>query len=366
MERIAMFLPSLETGGAETVFLMLSREFSRLGYETDLVVASAEGPLRSRISEGVRLFDLKAGCRPGGALRFAAIATSGLTRYLARRKPAVLLSTLTGSNHIATCARSFSRIPVRLVLREAVTLANKPGSLRQRLIRWLYPHADRIIAVSHGVAEDLAGIGIQRDNIRVIRNPVDVDALDTLARDHPDESLVRVDDRPIILGLGRLEPQKDFRTLLLAFSRLEKRSRARLVILGEGSLREGLQRLARELGIHNDTEMPGNLSNPYPYLRRASVFALSSIWEGYPNSLIEALALKKPVVATDCRSGPAEILAISGCGELVPPRNAVAMASAIETGLLHSGYCRPENDFFESHALGNVSRQYLHALGLTA
>lgn len=366
VERIALFLPNLETGGAETVFIMLSREFSRLGYDTDLVVASAEGPLLPRISEGVNLFDLKADAGRGGTLRFITVATTGLARYLARRRPAALLSTLTGTNHIATCARQMSGIPVRLVLREAVTLRNRPGSLRQRLIPWVYPHADQIVAVSRGVADDLAGTGIQADKIRVIRNPVDIDTLELLSCDPPEESLIIIDDRPIILGLGRLEPQKDFHTLLLAFSRLRMHSALRLVILGDGSLRAELQGLARELGIHRDTEIPGNVLNPFPFLRRASVFALSSVWEGYPNSLVEALALNKPVVATDCHSGPAEILALSGCGKLVPPRDADAMSRAIEKSLGLKGFCRPSDAFFASHSLDNVARQYLRSLCLLA
>jgi glycosyltransferase involved in cell wall biosynthesis len=134
-------------------------------------------------------------------------------------------------------------------------------------------------------------------------------------------------------SVGRLEPQKDFPNLLRAFALLRKKQMARLVILGEGNLRPQLEALVKELGIEEDVQLPGFNSNPYAFMKRASVFVLSSVLEGLPTVLIEAMALGTPVVSTDCKSGPKEILGSSGYGTLVPTQNPEALAAAIEKTL---------------------------------
>jgi glycosyltransferase involved in cell wall biosynthesis len=134
---------------------------------------------------------------------------------------------------------------------------------------------------------------------------------------------------PVILGVGRLEPQKDFATLLRAFSTVHADRPCRLVILGEGGQRRELQALAAELGIAADLAMPGFVTNPYAYLRHASLFAFSSRWEGFGNALVEALAVGTPVVSTDCPDGPSEILEGGRFGPLVPVGDHAALADAM-------------------------------------
>jgi len=169
---------------------------------------------------------------------------------------------------------------------------------------------------------------------------------------------------PVILGIGRLEAQKDFATLLRAFAQVRSRQDCRLIILGEGSLRYELEALARKLGVAEHVDLPGFVNNPYAYLVRASVFVLSSTHEGMPNALIEALALGVPVVATNCRSGPAEILEGGRWGRLTPVGDASAMAQAIQEALAQP--CSITDEIIESvrerFDLDKIVDRYLEVL----
>ena len=139
----------------------------------------------------------------------------------------------------------------------------------------------------------------------------------------------RANEPPVIMGIGRLTEAKDFPTLLRAFAGIRAQQRVRLVILGEGSDRDKLETLVDRLGVKEDVLLPGFVTNPYPYLKRASAFVLSSQREGLPTVLIEAMALGVPCVATDCESGPSEILAGGRYGHLTPVGDVDALANAI-------------------------------------
>src|SRR5262249_11152367 len=152
--------------------------------------------------------------------------------------------------------------------------------------RW-YPRADAILAVSQGVADDLARtVGLPRDRIVVTHNPVWTDALEAAAGEPVAHDWLRSGAPPVVLGVGKLSPQKGFDVLLRAFARVRRERSARLVVLGEGPQRRALERLARELGIAADVALPGFVANPFAWMAKCAVFALSSRWEGLPNALI--------------------------------------------------------------------------------
>jgi glycosyltransferase involved in cell wall biosynthesis len=138
---------------------------------------------------------------------------------------------------------------------------------------------------------------------------------------------------PVILAVGRLTLQKDFPTLIRAFARLRARRSARLVILGEGELRDELEALVAELGLTADVALPGFVDNPFSWMRGSALFVLSSAWEGFGNVLVEAMACGTPVVSTDCPSGPAEILENGKWGRLAAVGDAEALARAIAEAL---------------------------------
>jgi len=295
---------------------------------------------------------------------------SDLTNYLNREQPDALLSAKTHANLVAIWARKIAAVSTRIVVSERSTISTvlrKSRKWRWRfarpLIQKVYPQADLVVAVSHGVAEDVSSYtGLSRERVTTIYNPMLTDhikAQSVLPVSHP---WFDTETIPVILGVGRLVPAKDFPTLLKAFAHIRAKRPARLIILGEGRERQTLEKLATELGIASDFSLPGFVDNPYAYMSRATIFVLSSLLEGLPNALIEALACGCPVVSTNCRNGPQEILANGAFGPLVPVGDDQALAEAIIQTLEHP----PHADRLRSRAadfdIHTIAEQYLQAL----
>jgi len=256
--RLALFLPSLRGGGAERVMLNLAEGFAQRGFCVDLVLAKAEGPYLKDVSKEVRVVDLKA----SRVIK----SLPSLVRYLRSEKPDAMLSAMGHANIVAVWARSLAMVSTRVVVSEhgnlTLSVQNAPTK-RRRFMPWLmrffYPRANGIIAVSKGVADDLAGvIGLPRKRITVIYNPVVTPELLQKAQEPIDHPWFRPGEPPVILGVGRLTRQKDFPTLIRAFALVQKKRPARLMILGEGEERPKLEALVRELGLENGLWMPCN------------------------------------------------------------------------------------------------------------
>ena len=198
-------------------------------------------------------------------------------------------------------------------------------------MRPLYPKADFIVGVSQGVVDDLKKVlRFDSEKFRVIYNPTVDEELLKKAEEPLDHPWFHDDgEPPVILAAGRLHISKDFPTLPRAFALVRKEVPSRLVILGEGEKRKELEKLAQELGIREDLDLPGFVENPYKYTKHAAVFVLSSQWEGLPTVLVEAMACGCPVVSTDCPSGPREILKDGEYGVLVPPKDPEKLAQGI-------------------------------------
>lgn len=232
--------------------------------------------------------------------------------------------------------------PTQLIMRPGTVVSAKfrPHQHIQRALsfwqmRRRYRQTTALVANAESVREDIARIvGIPAQQIFLIRNPVITPNLLQQANApalHPWlEQTV-----PLILGMGNLHRVKDFITLIRAFAQVRRERPARLLILGEGHLRTSLGREIQRLGLSADVALPGFVENPYPFLKAARVFVLSSLREGSPNALTEALALGTPVVATDCPGGVREILQHGQYGTVVPMRDAETMASAIIQTLDH-------------------------------
>ena len=326
-ERLALFLPTLDDGGAERVMLQLAASFSARGSVVDLVIAVPGGPLASQVPPGPRVVNL-------GASR-TVLALPALIRYLRRERPVALLSTLEHANVLAVGAGVLARARVPIVLREANVLLPRAELGRQaRLLRGLMRHAyrgaDRIVAVSRSVATSLTEeLGLDARRVRTIYNPIVTASLYDEAKAPLDDPWFASGAPPVVLGVGRLAPQKDFPTLLRAFAQVRARRQARLVILGEGSERRALEELTRQLGIAADVKLPGYDHNPFRYMSRASVFALSSIYEGLPGALIQAMACGCRVISTDGPGGAREVLEHGALGPLVAPGDSAALAGGI-------------------------------------
>jgi glycosyltransferase involved in cell wall biosynthesis len=334
--RLAVSLPALDTGGAEMAMLRVAAGFAARGTPTDLVVARASDGLRDQVPDDVRVVVL------GARSPLVATKTVALARYLVRERPRALISALDVVNS-ASVARSLSRAPTKVLLTVQTHLSrqfsDKPdrgvATLRRGLVRALYPRSDVLVAASQGVADDVARIArIDPARIAVVPNPVVTPDLERQARTPVEHRFLDGDGPPVIVGVGRLVRQKDFATLVRAFAQVRARRPARLLILGGADPREreterDLRALIGELGLDDDVDLPGWVDVPAAYMARAQVFALSSIYEGFGNVVAEALAVGTPVVATDCESGPAEILDGGRYGRLVPVGDPTALADGI-------------------------------------
>ncbi|MFQ5845738.1 MAG: glycosyltransferase, partial [Planctomycetota bacterium] len=319
------------------VMLTLANALTARGHRVDLVVARPDGPLRAEVSPRMRLVALAGWLPPPPWVarkrsRQVVMGIPLLARYLRRVRPDVLLSADHYVNFSALLARAIAGVGTRVAVSQHMPLSWHAGHkpVLRWLVRHLYPRADAVIAVSNGVADDLAQTaGLPRHGITTIYNPVVTAELEEKAHAPLDHPWFAPGSPPVVLGVGRLVSQKDFAVLLKAFARARGARPARLVILGEGPGRESLTALAAKLGVAGDLALPGFVANPFAYMARASVFVLASAWEGLPTVLIEALGCGCPVVSTDCPSGPAEILAGGKYGPLVPVGDDVALAAAI-------------------------------------
>jgi glycosyltransferase involved in cell wall biosynthesis len=204
-------------------------------------------------------------------------------------------------------------------------------------------------------------MGIPRGHIQVIYNPVVTPDSREQAGAPLEHPWFKAGEPPVLLGVGRLCPQKDFPTLIQAFAQARKERSARLLILGEGRERPALEALVRGLGLEQDVAMPGFVENPLPYMAQSSLFVLSSRWEGLGNVLVEAMYCGVPLVATDCRHGPREILADGKYGTLIPVGDASALARAIQSGL-NGKALRPPPESWQPFEAETVVSQYLHVL----
>ena len=394
---LALFIRSLGANGAgaERIWLNLARAFAERGHRVDLVLGRRSGHLADAVPPGVRVVDLAVRSRlplfglalrdPRSARSLAPALTSlpppwilaavpALAAYLARERPDALLSALSYSNLAALWARERAGVPVRVAISEHNTLSVRSAHARARRWRVLpvvearwYPRADAILAVSQGVADDLARTAhLPRARIAVTYNPVVTKALAAAARAPVDHPWLRPGEPPVVLGVGKLRAQKGFDVLLRAFARVRAERAVRLVILGDGPQRRALERLVTELGIARDVALPGFVANPFAWMAKCALFALSSRWEGLPGVLIEALACGCAVVSTDCPSGPAEILDAGRLGPLVPVGDPEALGAAIARALAAPSDSAARRARANDFALDRVAPRYLDALLSTA
>jgi glycosyltransferase involved in cell wall biosynthesis len=351
-------------GGISHVMLNLMNALVDEGVQVDLLLNHTRIPELANVRDEINVVALG---ETDGFMRIPALVS-----YLRKNQPTVLLANREPAVRTATVALRYSgastRIAIRVGMAISVALRRRhlfKRWLRQSAIMYCYRRADSIIANSHGVAEDIAAItGIAMEEIHVINNPTVSANIFDQAKEETGHPWLTHGNPPVIMGVGRLARQKNFSTLMRAFAKVRAQRECRLIILGEGKERAALTALGSNLGIQDDIDMPGFVPNPFAYMSRATLFVLSSAWEGCPNVLIQALALGLPVVATDCRSGPREILANGRYGPLVPVGDVDRLAREMLCTLNHP----LDKAFLESAAdrfrIRDNARAYLAAMGI--
>ncbi|ANY78291.1 hypothetical protein BB934_08625 [Microvirga ossetica] len=333
--RILFIINSLEGGGAERVMCLVAAAIAEAEKHWRVALVTLDQARDNyALSERVTRIQLNA----GGSLLWSMIA---LRRLLRLERPDIMVSFLTRSNCAAIACSRLVGIPCVVSERVHTTShlsSHRVRRLKKALIRCLYPYADRVIAVSEGIRDDLvAHYGVAATRVVTIHNPVDAERIRRAALIAPSVDL----PHDFIVAVGRLVPNKNFSMLLRAYAAANVGSA--LVILGEGAERSRLEALASELGVSDKVHLPGFAANPHAILARAQFYVSPSNAEGFPNAMIEAMSLGLPVVSTDCESGPSEILQ-GGAGApkvteltkarfgiLVPPDNERAMSAALQT-----------------------------------
>jgi glycosyltransferase involved in cell wall biosynthesis len=363
-KKISFFIPSLQGGGAEKAIMNLASGLAERGLDIDLILVNAKGPFLLDLSVKVHVVDL-------GASRVLA-SLPGLVRYLRREKPKVVLSSLEHANIIAVFAKVLSCAPTNIILCQHTPLSfSLPspnrliGKIMPSLVRMCYSKADVVVSVSRGVSLDLiSNFGLEANKVRTIYNPIINSQLYDLGYENISHPWFKPEHPPVIIAVGRLSVEKDYPTLIHAFHQIRSQRSVRLVIIGEGDERLKLETIIRELNLGDDVDLPGFVRNPYALMMKASCFVLSSLFEGFGNVLVEALAMGCPVVSTDCPTGPAEILEGGRWGSLIPVGDSEAMAAAILKNLdiIRKNTPPPLTSYLQRFELDEVMSQYLDVI----
>lgn len=326
--RISLLLPDMRGGGAERVNLLLLREFLSRGYDVDLVLLHKQGELLNQLPAKVRVIDLRS-----DRIRQAFMP---LVRYLRDHRPDALLVSMWPLTTLAVIAAKVARYSGTVVVSEHAALTKSPvskgwsGKVLRASMRWINWHANDVVGVSNGVIEDLHKLGLPAAVGKTIYNPIEISSNTTVPEKWLLHPWMQSPRSRRVIAVGSLKHQKDYPTLLLAIKKIVDLGReVSLLILGTGPLLAELEEQCRILGLERQVHFGGFVPDPGPFYRAAALFVLSSAYEGFGNVIVEAMAAGTPVVATDCLSGPAEILSYGQFGRLVPVGDETQLADSI-------------------------------------
>lgn len=330
--KIAFFLHSLQGAGAERNVVNLVNNLNKEKYQISLVLGKAEGVFISEIPKEVLIIDFKT------SYLFSLFFK--LLRYFRRERPDIFVSGFPHMNSISIIAKIFSGVKTKIVITEHTTYSLIPATARTfvrkiiarfflpLLMKAVYLRAEAIICVSKGVARDIVFIVGFSPKIKTIYNPVVNEKIYKLAGEPIEHPWFSQKEIPILLAVGRLSKAKDYPSLFRAFKLIIPKQPVRLVILGEGIEEVKLKKLISKLGLSENVAFLGFQKNPYKYMKKASVFVLSSIREGFGDVIVEAMACGLPIVSTSC-AGPSEIIENFKNGILVPGRDEKLLSRAI-------------------------------------
>lgn len=356
-------MPGFSCGGAEVSVLKMVEGLQSLRIANELVVASSHGPLRKDFRGTVH--SLLSG-RTGVFL-----SLFPLVRLLRKIRPAFFLSVMTHTNVIALVAWKFSGVKGKIFVSERNTRspANFGWSGWKQVVidflaRKMYAQADGIFAVSRAVAADLSKrLSLPPDRISILPNPVVSSRLGRLAKAATPHPWLLPRQPPVVLAAGRLVRQKNFSDLIRAFEAVRSHRPCRLVILGEGNLRGVLERQIQLSPWTHEIMLAGYQANPFCWMSRSKVFVLSSLWEGLPGVLIQAMACGTRVVSTDCPGGSREILQNGRWGVLVPLSDVPALAKGIERAMDRGPSARALRQRASFYSVSRSVELHLKAMG---
>ena len=332
--KLTFFLQNLEVGGAERSIVRLATALDKKYFNISFLLCEARGFLLTNLPKEIRVVNLKS--------HHTSLSLVKVIKYFNIEKPDIVLSALDHVNVVNIIAGIFCRKKPKIIITERSTFSRVSTYSSTKIINKLisryimpclakifYKRADSIICVSHGVADDISKVIGNLPSIRVIYNPVIDDSFPELIEEKITDLNIINGSLPTIVAVGRLAKAKDYFTMLKAFSIVLKEIPARLLIVGDGEERKKIENLIKELNISENVLLLGFQKNPLKYMARADIFVLSSILEGFPNVLVEAMACGAPVISTDCQSGPNEIIENGKNGFLVPVADENILAEKI-------------------------------------
>lgn len=340
MKKVFFIIPSFRAGGAERAAILIANELHKKSdLNVTLVVFSAEGSLRNLV-ENVKVIDLK---KPRARQAFFA-----LRKALQDNNPDVVFSALPQANVLVYLINTFTKKTwktVCMLQNYYEKIIEKTNPMISFLFTKALENADVVIPNSKEMAKNLIdSTNVSPEHVHPIYNPIDLERVQKLGKENVDSEIFNY--RPILIGCGSLEEQKGFKYLIGALPEIkEGYPDAQIVLLGEGSLKSELQKQAKNLNISDSVHFFGFVDNPYKYMCAADVFILSSLWEGLPTVLIEAMATGISIVATNCPTGPQEILKRGKLGKLIPTHDSKAISGRIHN-ILRDGKVESE-DFIE-------------------
>jgi len=355
--KIFFVIPTLRAGGAEKVLVNLLKylAFKKVEFCIFLIVFNLRDQVYlDLIPSDINVINLKSSSFLKNIL--------SMFKLIKDYKPDVIFSWLEASNLPILIANSFAReknkiiISVHGILSNALKFQSKVVAFAKKiLIKHLYKKADKIIAVSEYIKYDLENyFYIDGNKIEIVYNPVVSDELYEKAKQSPKHIWLEQKKAPVLLSVGRLAYPKDYATLIKAFAIVRKKMKVKLIIIGDGPLKSFLKKLILETGLSNDVDVLGYKSNPYSYMARADLLILSSISEGLPTVLIEALSLGTPVISTDCGSGPSEIIENTENCSIVPIKDVSSLSREILKILKNGGRVKYENNKFLVSSAGET------------
>jgi glycosyltransferase involved in cell wall biosynthesis len=358
--KIAFIIPSFDGGGAERVMVNLANGFASQGSTVYLIVFNNNGVYKKELSDKIQIIDINTDR--------ALFSYFAIKAVIKKENFQILFSTIGHVNILLIILKLLNKKNgFRIVIRESNTSSQLVRSnlflklsLLDVLRKLLYPNADLIVAPSRGVATDLVhNYKIKRKLIEVVRNPINLKRLLSFSKKPIKGTFIDHLSSKIIIGIGALTKQKDFKTLIRAFSVVKKTHNCKLIILGEGPERQTLENVINELNLNEHVYMPGFVTNPFNYLKTSEVFVLSSIYEGLPNVLIQAMLLGIPCVSTNCKSGPKEILMNGKYGQLIEAGDQLGMSKAIINVLEERWESKSKNGLEKKYNLKKIVNHYL-------
>jgi glycosyltransferase involved in cell wall biosynthesis len=372
-KRIFFITPHLGGGGAERVLSTVLKYLDRERFDPWLILYSRR--ISYDLPSDVKIIDLGMDASGRGILKKAEFFIRRIFRIKAiieRERPHAVMTMLAGPIPILSCliSRNKPKIVVRETTFPSLGLFGPMGLVHKILLRIFYPLADDIIALTNEARMDLVkNFGVPLRKVTVIQNPIDLDYVRRMASEPLDRGDARLfsGKDSVIISVGRLYPKKGYQYLLRAFSLLIRERRAKLLILGEGPYEKNLRRMASGLDISDRVHFMGFRTNPFKYVRNSDIFVFPSLYEGFPNVLLEAMACGAPVISTDCTSGPRDIIEPGKSGVLVPIENENALFQmmkrliddhAFRKRLSEGGSRRVEN-FTVERALKNYENVFL-------